>query len=483
MASTKSGDGTRFCDISLSKWSHLSGINNDGSQIISAESGSDSDGNPPLPALKDIESEASVTLSLLAFEAATNGAKIFDAESVEFRRHIGTGASMQVYEGRQAGTAVALKVRRAQRKDKYLQSLAAMRLELKFLLSDNIRHHPNIVKFLGFTWQEEDGPLRDHGFMIKPILLVELACPETSTLDLLIRSLRIDDFATKAFLISDIIQGLDAVHGEFFVHGDLKPENILIFASKTSSDNKRNVKYVAKLSDFGYSDDAEVRSDSPRWRLTGTEYWSPPECFHSSKQLDGDTMTVVRSASRDLYSLGLVIWYIISSELPLGDDRGEGWSAKRQEILEDKKTGKIEEMASSFVQKCLSPLRPVADIATDVLQISTLSTHSILQALSSVGGNIVVPAEIFSDEELFAWLIQVCEAVAIPDVDNVHEDMIRSAVWKQLARHGLEWACPEHTGSARLLRKIDLRDSSYGIARSVFVDELLFRGKVCLDPV
>ncbi|RYC79064.1 hypothetical protein BFJ63_vAg18061 [Fusarium oxysporum f. sp. narcissi] len=235
---------------------------------------------------------------------------------------------MQVYEGRHGGKAVALKVIRPQGRDEFLRSLAAMHLELKFLLSDNIRQHPNVVKVLGFTWQEETGPLRDDGFFIKPILLVELASPENSTLDALIGRLRIDDFATKASLISDIVQGLDAVHSEFLIHGDLKPENVLIFASQGPSATPEKSRYVAKLSDFGYSDDAEVRSTSHRWNLAGTEYWCPPECF-TSAQLDEDRMSAVRSAPRDLYCLGLIIWYIIASELPLGHDRGPAWSAKR----------------------------------------------------------------------------------------------------------------------------------------------------------
>ncbi|KAK3986559.1 kinase-like domain-containing protein [Cladorrhinum sp. PSN332] len=203
---------------------------------------------------------------------------------------------MQVYEGRHGGKAVALKVIRAQKKDEFLQSLAALRTELTFLLSDNIRQHPNIIKVLGFTWQEETGPLRDQGIFIKPILLVELASPESPTLDVLIRNLRIDDFATKASLISDIVQGLDAVQGEFFVHGDLKPENVLIFPFKASSESPEGPKYIAKLSDFGYSDDADVPSTSRRWNLAGTEYWSPPECFISAHgQVDEDTMTAVRA--------------------------------------------------------------------------------------------------------------------------------------------------------------------------------------------
>ena len=472
----KSRDGNAFSEISLSKWSHLSGVNSDGSQIISV------DQHPPLPTAKTVDSEASITPSLLVFESARNGAKIVGEQSVEFGKHIGTGATMQVHEGRHNGKAVALKILHAQKRDEVLQSIAAMRLELNFLLSDNIRQHPNIVKVIGFTWQEETGHLRDQGFFIKPILLVELASAESPTLDVLIRNLCIDDFATKASLISDIIQGLDAVHGEFLIHGDLRPENVLIFASEVPAETPdAGPKFIAKLSDFGYSDDFEVSSTSRRWNLAGTEYWSPPECFTSAHgQLDDEAMSAVRSESRDLYSLGLIIWYIISSKLPLGDDRGSMWSAKRQQILQDKTDGKVVEMASAFVRDCLSPLRPVANIAPDVLQISSLDARLIAQVL---GGNRQimtnqVAAEIADDIELFEWLIHVWKYVALPGGGNAAEDMIRSMVWEQLKSLGGEWACPEHPGSLRLLQKIDLRDSSHGLGRFILVDELLFRGKV-----
>ncbi|RYC79062.1 hypothetical protein BFJ63_vAg18059 [Fusarium oxysporum f. sp. narcissi] len=135
-------------------------------------------------------------------------------------------------------------------------------------------------------------------------------------------------------------------------------------------------------------------------------------------------------------------------------------------------------MASSFVRNCLSPLRPVADIAPDVLQISSLNPWWILQSLGSKQGDVQIHEEIAADGELMEWLVQISEGVLLPHLGDFAESMVRNRVWRQLMERGYEWACPEHPRSVQLLQKIDLRDSSHSMARLILVDELLFRGKV-----
>jgi serine/threonine protein kinase len=446
---TSLGDGAEhpvenlFSDISFSKWSHLSGVIPSESKLVDVS--------------RDVEARPQI-MSLLIYDAFSRAADVIDIEAVEFGKHIGTGASMNVYNGLHKGKAVALKVPRIGLEDRSKQAMASVSLELKVLLSEHVRQHPNIAKLLGLTWINEE--LDSRGLFLRPILVMELAYEEHPTLDSLIGHLDPHDFGAKGYLISDIVGGLDAIHLESFIVGDLKPENILIFHSLSP-----HRQYVAKLSDFGYSDDIEVSKPGPDWVLAGTEYWSAPECFAS---LDPDKMVDVRQGSRDLYSLGLVIWFILGSELPFGPNCGPEWLAKRENFRHAKINDEISELATSFVTDTLSAFNPIFNIANDILDIL------------SVGENIVVPKDDpLGEKEASQWYLHALMSFTR---GSDLEDYVYEETFRAFREKGLEWPLPKiHSASAALGQQINFRESLDSKIRCVMVDELLFRRKVCDD--
>jgi len=110
------------------------------------------------------------------------------------------------------------------------------------------------------------------------------------------------------------------------VHGDLKPDNILIFEQGTN--------IVPKLSDFAFS-----RSWRESLPSGGTEYWNAPECceFSSRKTHDDDG----HPSYRDLFSLGLVFWYVLNDKLPFADigEEKDNNNEMRRKITTAKESG------------------------------------------------------------------------------------------------------------------------------------------------
>ena len=110
------------------------------------------------------------------------------------------------------------------------------------------------------------------------------------------------------------------------VHGDLTPANVLIFEQGTN--------IVPKLADFAFS-----RSWRESLPSGGTEYWNAPECceFSSQKINDDDG----HPSYRDLFSLGLMFWYVLNDKLPFADigEETDNSNEVRRKITTAKESG------------------------------------------------------------------------------------------------------------------------------------------------
>jgi serine/threonine-protein kinase len=113
-------------------------------------------------------------------------------------------------------------------------------------------------------------------------------------------------------ILRDLALALDAAHGDGVVHRDLKAENILL---ERSAGHAR-----AMLTDFGV---ALLRSLDPvpsdASRVFGTPHYMSPE------QATGDLDLDSRS---DIYSVGVLGYYMLSGELPFDGATFEALAAK-----------------------------------------------------------------------------------------------------------------------------------------------------------
>jgi serine/threonine protein kinase len=198
---------------------------------------------------------------------------------------IGSGGMGVVYKGEQVslGRVVAIKLLpEPLRQDPQIRDRFSREIEILAKLN-----HPNIVGIL-------DGGVGEHGayFIMEYVDGVSLRKILTSGGVTPAEALRI---------IPQICEALDYAHGIGIIHRDIKPENILI-------DRTGRV----RLLDFGLS--RVARQDGPSLltrptQVLGTFEYMAPEQREASRSVDHRA---------DLYSLGVVIYEMLTNELPIG---------------------------------------------------------------------------------------------------------------------------------------------------------------------
>lgn len=114
----------------------------------------------------------------------------------------------------------------------------------------------------------------------------------------------------------EILTGLHALHVNGKVHRDLKPENVLLKEGD-----------VAALTDFGISGDRNRRMTERNifgrpQQMFGTYAYMPPE---QSNRARGDCTVL---PTTDIFSFGVVIYQLITGELPFGKLEDENDLAK-----------------------------------------------------------------------------------------------------------------------------------------------------------
>lgn len=217
------------------------------------------------------------------------GTKIGDRYEVE--SELGRGALGVVFRAKDGmlGRHVAVKV---MQEKMAADTVASLRFQREARMAASLQH-PNIVTVYDF------GVLPDN----RPYLVMECLLGE-SVDEVLKRSIRMQSSKAVPLFIA-VCQALAHAHKNGIVHRDLKPANIVILKDDTGNE-------VIKLVDFGIAKPMiEQDSDlTAAGSVMGTpSYMSPEQCL--GKPLDGRS---------DIYSLGCVMYHILTGVRPLTGD-------------------------------------------------------------------------------------------------------------------------------------------------------------------
>jgi hypothetical protein len=149
-------------------------------------------------------------------------------------------------------------------------------------------NHPNIVDVYDLG---RAGPL--YYFLMEFV--------DGATLRQMLQARRLSSAEALA-IVPQICEALEYAHGEGVVHRDIKPENILI-----------DQKGAVKIADFGISKLVGAATGAVQLtqsnQVLGTLHYMAPEQFQNPLAVDHRA---------DLYSLGVVLYEMLTGELPLG---------------------------------------------------------------------------------------------------------------------------------------------------------------------
>ncbi|KAL7711629.1 Protein kinase domain containing protein [Entamoeba marina] len=140
--------------------------------------------------------------------------------------------------------------------------------------------HPCIIQFFGFSLEQQLQQLS---------ILVEFM-PRYSLFDVLHSSCKQLPIATKFRMLSDASKGIEYLHSltPSIIHGNIKSKNLLVSSN-----------YSIKISDFSFSKHYPKIDSS-------CIPWTAPEVL----------MNQERSIKSDVYSIGIIIWEVMSNLIP-----------------------------------------------------------------------------------------------------------------------------------------------------------------------
>lgn len=207
---------------------------------------------------------------------------VIQYEQLRFGKQIGSGGTSIVYRGFFSGQQVAIKSFRVEMLTaEYVERFAQ---EMSFSAK---LHHEHVVKCIGMC-------------VLPPTICIVTEFMERGSLfRILTAEMKSLTYALRVSMARDAASGIAFLHSHKppIIHRDIKSLNFLVTAN-----------YVCKLADFGETRELVEEADGGvmMTKNRGTPHWCAPEVFLVS---DYDEKI-------DVYSLGIVLWEIVTSQRP-----------------------------------------------------------------------------------------------------------------------------------------------------------------------
>jgi hypothetical protein len=205
-------------------------------------------------------------------------------EFYEISKFLGKGNFGEVRLGidKKTNKQVAIKIVEKSKRD--LKEINAVRREAEILIKCK---HPNIIKYIDL-FESKD----------RIYLILEYYAGGNLKSYLVNQDDLLSDHQVKKIFLQ-ICKGLQHLSNLFVIHRDIKPENIML----TKSEDPQ-----FKIIDFGLS--VVVGPGNKIIQNCGTKAYSAPEVIHE----------VAYNREVDVWSLGILLYYIISGTLPFGNN-------------------------------------------------------------------------------------------------------------------------------------------------------------------
>ncbi|RIA89112.1 kinase-like domain-containing protein [Glomus cerebriforme] len=157
---------------------------------------------------------------------------------------------------------------------------------------DHIYNHPNIVEFLGFYSIKDENQL----FSIMPFA-------NDGNLRNYIGNNALS-FDKKIEIAINITNGIKFLHENDIIHENINPKNILIFDGIAKISNLPSNNLYLRNKDLYFDDDL----------FDNIGYIEPSSIFNEN---------YMKNKSVDIYSLGTLLWEIMSEKIPYSKDRND----------------------------------------------------------------------------------------------------------------------------------------------------------------
>ncbi len=214
-----------------------------------------------------------------------------------YEHHLGVGSFATVYQCRFLGVLAAAKVFHTNCID-----MQAVEKEAK-LFSE--LHHPNVVQFIGYGFQES-----------RPVIISELMSKDLRTY-LNEKKKNVGQGPPLPLLVAinimlQVAEAMNYLHEMGVMHRDLKATNVLMNVLENQDGLLSSMSVQAKLTDFGESK-GKLHGSRYTTQMVGTARWRAPEVFEDEANREKYTK------SADVYSFAMVFFEVLTGEIPFAD--------------------------------------------------------------------------------------------------------------------------------------------------------------------
>ena len=259
---------------------------------------------------------------------------------------IGHGGMGVVYRAEQVplGRTVALKILRP---DLSQDPSFAERFQREAQLLGRLQH-PNIVNIFDFGQMDD-------------LFFLTMEYVEGANLRQLQQAGQLGPTSALA-LVPQVCGALEYAHDHGVVHRDIKPENILVNSSGQ-----------VKIADFGLAKMGGVGDESALTRMgqvMGTPHYMAPEQVEHPQDVDHRA---------DIYSLGVVIYEMLTGELPLGR-----FSAPSNRAKVDKRFDSV--VLKALEKQPEERYQQVRNVRSDLEHVKAQNPYNLRQAVGGESG-------------------------------------------------------------------------------------------------